>query len=288
MLKLFKRKPIIYSLYDVFPENAKAVNAINNPMYVVLKYIQKIVYACCDKIIVISEDMKKQIVSLGVNESKLDVVRLWYDENQINNTFTNNKFIQENRDINITNFIIQYAGNFGYTFDYKMILYLAKELFAYQDIQFHMIGNGAFLNDFKNGAISQKLDNILFFPWQSSSIIYDVYKTCSIEIIPLANEVIKNAYPSKSSLLMACAKTFICTTEENSYFYKEVNENKIGVCVNKNKKEDVVNAILELYNNKKKLVNLENNAKKYSEKYLSKTYNCQKFIEIIKEVKEAF
>lgn len=284
LLKLFKRKPIIYSLYDVFPENAKAVNAINKYIYYILKYIQKIVYACCNKIIVISEDMKSQMIDLGINKDKLDIVRLWYDESQINSENHENMFLKLNPNINTNKFILQYAGNIGFTFDYNMILYLANDLKGYKNIEFHIIGDGAFLNDFKIKAKKMNLNNIVFFDWQSSSIIYDVYKSCSIECVPLANEVIKNAYPSKTSLLMACGKTFICTTEKDSFFYEEMNSNKVAICIDKNDKESVIKAILDLYENRDKLEKYNLNAKKYSEELLSKSYNCKRFIKIIKNI----
>lgn len=284
LLKLFKRKPIVYSLYDVFPENARAVNAINKYVYFILKFIQKIVYACCDKIIVISEDMKNQMINLGIKEEKLEIVRLWYDESQINIENHENFFHKLNPDIDINKFILQYAGNIGFTFDYKMIIYLAERLIEYKDIEFHVIGDGAFLTDFKKTVMEKNLKNIVFFGWQSSSIIYDVYKSCSIEIVPLANEVIKNAYPSKTSLLMACEKSFICTTEKDSSFYKEINNNQVGICIDKNDRSLVVDTIIDLYNNKEKLIFYNANAKKYSEKLLSKSYNCDKFIKIIKKL----
>ena len=283
LLKIFKRKPIVYSLYDVFPENAKAVNAINRYMYIILKVIQKIVYACCSKIIVISDDMKKQMINLGVKKEKLEVVRLWFDESQLDSTSQTNVFIQKNN-INTDKFIIQYAGNFGYTFDYKVVLSLSKLLKDYKNIEFHMIGNGAFLDDFKNEVTKKELKNIIFFPWQPLSIIYDVYKACSIELIPLANEVIKNAYPSKSSLLMACGRTFICTTESDSNFYHEMNDNNVAICIDKNNINQAKDKIIYLYNNREALKVLNNNAKQYSFKYLSKKNNCLKFIDIIRNI----
>lgn len=284
LLKLFKRKPIIYSLYDVFPENAKAVDAINKYIYLILKCFQKIVYACCDKVVVISEDMKNQMINLGVKESKLDIVRLWYDESQLNKKNNENLFLKSNPNVNTEKFILQYAGNIGFTFDYKMILYLAQKLIDYKDIEFHIIGNGAFLNDFKENAVQKHLTNIIFFNWQPSSIIYDVYKACSIEFIPLANEVIKNAYPSKTSLLMACGKSFICTTEKDSCFYEEMNSNRVAICIDKNDKDLAVQAIIDSYKNRDKLDVYNLNAKSYSQKLLSKSYNCKKFIEIIKNI----
>lgn len=285
LLKLFLKKPIIYSLYDVFPENGIAVGAIKKGIISsVLKNIQKVVYWCADTIVVISEDMKKQMISLGIDSKKIEIVPLWYDDSYVSKkTFENNYFIQK-YDININKFIVQYAGNFGYTFDYKMIIKVAEILQYKQDIQFHMIGNGAFLDEFSKMVEEKNLKNIKFFPWQQLSVIYDVYRSCDIAIIPLENEVIKNAYPSKTSLIMACGKSFICTTEKESVFYKNINEKNIAICIDRNKPWEVADKIITLSNSKEKLAILNLNAEKYARKYLSKKYNTHHFIKIIKHL----
>jgi len=126
LLKLFGKKPIIYNSYDVFPDGSYAVGAIKNKfIFKVLQKLQQIVYKTSTKIVVISSDMKTQLQKLGVPEHKLVEIKNWYDDKAIESIpFNENKFAKKYQ-LSSNQFYVQYAGNFGYTFNYKMVLNIA-------------------------------------------------------------------------------------------------------------------------------------------------------------------
>ena len=286
LLKLFLKKPIIFNYYDIFPNGPRAYGAIKNGLiYNILHAAQKIVYKNSDSIIAISEDTKRTLIKDGVPEDKINVIPNWYNEKQvkqINNE--HNKFLAKyNIDIR-EKFIIQYAGNFGYTFDYKSIIEVAKRMIKYENVEFHMIGTGGFEKEFKEAAIENNLTNICFFDWQPAELLSDVYSYCDLEIIPLSKGVIYTSYPSKTSLLMACGGMFLCITEKDSHFYREVNENEVGVCVPIGNYDQVIQAILLLYKDTDKMKRMKDNAKKYGKFYFSSNSNVTKYIDIINKV----
>lgn len=283
LLKIFLRKPLIFNYYDIFPNGPYQYGAIKDGVvYRILKLLQKILYAISDKILVISEDTRKTLIDEGVPIEKMVIIRNWYNENQIKSvTLEKNKFVKK-FNIDTNKFILQYAGNFGYTFNYKKIIEIASKLKNYTDIEFHMIGTGTFENDFRDEVKKENLDNIKFFPWQSLDIISDVYSYCDIELIPLSKGVIWTSYPSKCSLLMACGKPFICVIEKESYFYKNVNKRKIGICTSINDIEETVNRILKIYNDKSILKEISENAIKYGNEEYSSEKNLKELLRIIK------
>lgn len=285
LLKLFLRKPVIFNCYDIFPDGPYAYNAISNSIiYHILHKMQDIVYRNSNRIVVVSHDMKETFIKNKVNEDKLVIINNWYDENSIKiNNESKNTFIQ-NYHIDTSKFIIQYAGNFGYTFNYKKILEIALQLQEYEKIEIHMIGTGAFEKDFKEEAEKLKLKNIIFIPWQPLDIITDVYNSCDIGIIALSKNVIKNNYPSKCSILMACGKPFVCVTEKDTFFYKYVNDNKIGFCSPQDDIKDTINKILLLYQDKNLHEQMSNNAKIFGKRDYSSKPNIKKYIELLEEV----
>lgn len=284
LLYFFGRKPIIYNNYDIFPDGSFALGAIRNKyVYKILHTFQKIVYKLSDRIVVISEDMKEQFINNGVADEKLIEIKLWYDDNTIQSVpHMENDFILNNN-INPNKFYVQYAGNFGYTFDYKMVLDIAEKLIEKKDIVFQMIGDGAFRCDFIEEAKKRNLTNIKFYPWQPLELISDVYSACDVQIIPLSKGVIKNSFPSKSSILMSIGKTILCTTESDSYFYKEMNVKNIGICVSNDSPEDAAKELKLLYNNQKKLEEISENAKKHAKEVYSSSVNVLKFIDLVNE-----
>lgn len=238
-------------------------------------------YRNSDVIVAISEDMKTTLINNGVLESKIEIVHNWYNDSAVEFVpVENNRFVKK-YSIDVSKFIVQYAGNFGYTFDYKMVLDVAEILKRDKQIEFHMIGTGGFAKDFRNEAEGRKLQNIKFFPWQPLEIISDVYSACSVELIPLTKGVIYNSFPSKGSLLMACGKCILVSVESDSSYYREINENNAGICVSRNSPQNVANAILRLKNDESLLKTIGGSAILYGKLTYSSSVNISKLREII-------
>lgn len=286
-LKLFLKKPIIFNSYDVFPNGPFLMGVIKNRIiYSILLSMQKVVYNCSSYIVVISEDMKKTFINMGINPKKLILIPNWYDDEKVKVIpKINNQFIQK-YNIDTSKFYIQYAGNFGFTFDYKLIIDIALKLQNHNNIIFQMIGSGGLESEFKQAVNDAKINNIEFYPWQPSSIISDVYNAATIELIPLSKGVIFNSYPSKTSLLMACKKTFICITEKNSEFYKEINNNNIGFCFDYSETDKIIDCIINIAKNENILFDYEQSAYEYGKKYFSSQQNVIKYVTLCKQLKE--
>ncbi len=285
LANMIMKKPIIYNTFDVFPDGDRDVGAISNKFIIeLLNLMQKYVYRVSNKIVVISEDMLNTFLNKGIPGRKLVLIRNWYDSScvkKIENTV--NRFM-EKYSINRDKFIIQYAGNFGYTFDYKAIIEIAIRLRKEHDIEFHMIGSGAFEKDFKRAVKMKGLDNIKFFPWQDLNMIADVYSACDLEIVTLSKNVIKYSYPSKLSLVMSCGKTFMCMTEKQSYFFKYVNDKEIGKCINFHEYQKAADWLVYISKNKNRLEQLERNAYHIGGPLYSSDNNAYKYVDIAKEL----
>lgn len=233
-LHRYLKKPVIYNNFDIFPDGPYLFGAIKNKIvYRVLSILQNYIYKTSEKIVVISEDMKQTFIKKGINELKLVTIPNWYDSAVIREVRqSDNQFIKK-FGIDRNKFIVQYAGNIGYTFNYHAVIEVAKLLKNDNGIEFHIVGTGGFEEDLKREAKENNLENIKFFPWQDSSIINDVYSACDIEFVPLSKGVIWTSFPSKCTLLMACGRTFLCMCEKNSDFYRFVNTEKVGLCVSR-------------------------------------------------------
>ncbi|MGI6492834.1 MAG: hypothetical protein ACOX0T_10635 [Pelotomaculum sp.] len=99
-----------------------------------------------------------------------------------------------------------------------------------------------------------------FFPWQPRDILSDIYSSASIAIIPLRPGVISVAFPSKAPLLMAVNRVAVFYVEEDSEFFRMINENKIGIAVSHNTPEKIAEKILWLRDNKNELIDMEKKA----------------------------
>lgn len=287
LLKKYMKKPVIYNNFDVFPDGPYMIGAIKSKaIYRVFSVFQNYVYKTSNKIVVISKDMKKTFLKKGIERTKIITIPNWYDSCAVKEVdILDNRFVKQYK-IDRNKFIVQYAGNIGYTFNHEAFIEVARHLQDEKDIEFHIIGTGGFEKDFKEKVKMEKLDNIKFFPWQSADIINDVYSSCDIEMVPLSKGVIWTSFPSKCSLLMACGRTFLCMCEKNSFFYKKINKEKVGICVEREDYKKAARVIKQLRDNKELLRDMEVKAKAYGEKYYSSEANAKKYVEVVKRVVE--
>lgn len=285
LLKLFLRKPIVYSIFDVFPGSAYDIGVMKSKLvYDVLRLLQEPVYRMSTKIVVACADMKTTVVQQRVPEDKVCVIANWYDDNSVVEVpVGENRFIKKYR-IDTTKFYVQFAGTIGYVLDYQMIIQVADLLKEETDIVFQIIGDGNTKEQFVKEASEMGLSNIVFYPLQPLETVPDVYSACSICLIPLKKGVIGTAFPSKSALLMACRRVVLNSVEENSDYFRMFNENSIGLSVSNSHPEKVAKAIKYLYEHPQETNEMANNAKDYGEKFFSRKVNTVKFIDLFREL----
>jgi glycosyltransferase involved in cell wall biosynthesis len=274
-------KPILYSVQDMWPGSAVNSRVIKNRFIAGIFYsLQKIAYKYSDVITVISKDMKTKVLEQGVPEEKICPIVNWFDDRTVHEVpWEENRFVKK-YDLDKDKFYVQYAGTMGYVFDYKMVLNVAANLKSYKDIEFHMIGQGSQKDSFINDAKIQGLDNIKFFPLEPQHMVSDVYSACSVCLIPLKRGIIGNSVPSKAGLLMACNRAIVNSVDEDSDYYRMFNDNEIGISASNNDPEAVVDAILELYNNKEKRELYAKNGQEFGRNYYARSVNTKKFIEL--------
>ncbi|WP_066633859.1 glycosyltransferase family 4 protein [Desulfolucanica intricata] len=285
LLKIFMKRPILYSVQDMWPGSAVNSGVLKNKLVANFFYIlQKIAYNFSDIITVISEDMKTKVLEQGVSEEKVYTIVNWFDDRTVHEVpWGENRFVKK-YNLDKDKFYVQYAGTMGYVFDYKMVLNVAEKLRSYKDIEFHMIGQGSQKDSFINDAKIQGLDNIKFFPLEPQHMVSDVYSACSVCLIPLKRGIIGNSVPSKAGLLMACNRAIINSVDDDSDYYRMFNENKIGISVSNKNPDAVVEAILELYNNKERRELYAKNGQKFGESYYARSVNTKKFIKVLRDM----
>ena len=120
-----------------------------------------------------------------VKEEKIHSIVNWFDDRSVHEvSWSENRFVNK-YGLCKDKFYVQYAGTMGYVFDYKMVLNVAEKLKGYNDIEFHMIGEGSQKESFIKEAKERELSNIVFFPLEPQHMVSDVYSACSICLIPL-------------------------------------------------------------------------------------------------------
>ena len=287
LLKLLKKLPIVYSIYDVFPGHAFDIGVIKSKMlYNAMRIIQKPCYKIAAAITVLSEDMRNVVIKEGAKENKVYVVPAWFDVKTAREILRNeNRFIKK-FDIPNNKFYVQYAGTVGYVFNYKTVIELAKRLKIEPNIRIQIIGDGNVKEHFVKEAEELELDNIEFYPLQPVELVPDVYSACDICIIPLKKGVIGNGTPSKAPILMACNRVIVNSVEKWSEYAKMFKENDMGIAVDIYDYDGLADAVLMLYNSPDVIERMAKNAHLYGEKHFSSTRSTAQLIRILEKYRK--
>ena len=287
LLKLFKRLPILYCIYDVWPGHAYDIGVVKSKLlYNVFRLLNKPCYKMADAITVMSEDMRKTIIEEGADKDKIHIVYPWYDINTAREIAPEeNRFISK-FNIPQDKFYVQFAGTIGYVFNCETILELAKRLKDEKDIVIQIVGDGNVKNKFVEDIKASGLHNIEVYPLQPVEMVPDVYSAGNVCIIPLRRGVIYNGVPSKAPILMACNRVVVNSVDIDSEYARMVAENEIGISVDIKDYDSLAEKIKQLYHLPQERQRIAQNAKKYAEQFFSSSENTRKLVEIFYKLVE--
>lgn len=269
---------IIAMLQDVWPDNAVQSHLISQGslLYRYFEMWQRYVYKKSDRIICISDDMKKFIASKNVPAEKIDVIYNWgYSDKPIDISWEENKFVKKYQ-LNKSKFYAVYAGNIGKMQNVEIVVNAAKILQDREDIHFLIVGDGA-----KKEIIKKAIDdlsNVTMLPMQPSEVAIHVYSAAGVNIIPLVSGGTKTAMPSKTGIVLSCGKPVVFCFDSSNEFINIVSENKAGMVVHPDRPNELASAICTY---------AENNTKKEYGFFLStfqRHKNIEKYKEAIKRI----
>ena len=122
--------PFVYNVQDIFPDSLFTTGVVKNRglLWRWGNSIENKTYRNADKIIVISEDFKRNIMAKGVPEEKIVVVYNWVDEEAVVDVPRAENKLFDKYGLDRSKFYVTYNGNIGLTQNMDMLLEVAKEL----------------------------------------------------------------------------------------------------------------------------------------------------------------
>ncbi len=252
VLKTFKKYKIEYSLQDIFPDSLvnTGMTKKGSILWKIGRVIENITYKSADKILVISEDFKKNIMAKGVPEEKIEVIYNWVDENQVVNVDREDNPLYDKFGLDRNKFYICYSGNVGYTQNLDMLKAVAKKLESYEDIEFIIIGEGAYKEKLISELEEENIRNIKLFPFQDYSDISYVFSLGDAGLVISKKGVGTNSVPSKTWSIMSAQRPVLASFDKGSELDSIISSQKCGICVDADDADAFADAVIEMYNNK--------------------------------------
>jgi glycosyltransferase involved in cell wall biosynthesis len=253
--RLIRKRPFILIIHDLYPDIAVNMGYLRSKSLVTMlwKSLNRWVLRKASYIVALGRDMQELVRANLPVKDRLKVVYIpnWADPSVVYPVEAENNPLIKELGL-VDKFLVQYSGNMGLSHDMETIIEAARELNGDKNIHFLMIGGGGKLNKVKDMALSYRLHNITFLPYQPRENLRYSLGASHVSLISLENGAQGLSVPSKLYGIMASGRPIIAIVPENSEVAFTVRDFNCGLVTPPKDVEALANAIVWLKSNETK------------------------------------
>ena len=281
--KRYGRKvPFVFNLQDVFPDSLVTARMTKEGSLIwkIGRKIENYTYRNAEKIIVISDEFKTNILKKGVPEEKIVVIPNWIDSNAVYPVNREDNILFDRFNLQRDKFYVCYSGNIGHSQNIDMLLEAADRIQRInKEIIFIIIGEGAEKENFLDQIEKKKINNVKVFPFQPYDDIAHVFSLGDADLIISKKGTGGSSVPSKTWSIMAAGRPIVASFDINSELVDLIGKTQSGVFADADDVDGFVDAVVQLYENDSVMKKMGNNGREYVIENLSKEMCTQKYIE---------
>ena len=283
--KYKKYIPFVYNLNDVFPDSlvGSGLAKKGGLLWKIGRKIENRTYKNADKIIVISQDFKLNLLSKGVPEDKIEVVYNWVDTKKIAPVAKEVNPLYEEFGISRDDFNVVYAGNLGNAQNVMLLIEAAKKLKDQKGIRFIIFGSGGIEQELKNEIATSHLENVKMLPLQPVERVSFVYSLGDVCVVACKAGLGGSAMPSKTWSIMACESAVIANFDEGE-LKQIIEDNGCGVFTKAGDINAFSEAIVQLSQSPQECKTMGKNGRRFVMDNLEKDKCTKKYADIISSV----
>jgi colanic acid biosynthesis glycosyl transferase WcaI len=262
VISLILNATMIYNVQDIFPDIGVKLGIFRNNWIIKMSQnLEKFFYARSAAITVISPGFIQNLLAKGVNENKLHLIYNWVDTDYI-------KPLSQENSLRISrnwgnSFIILYAGNIGLSQNLSDLFTVAKSEWLPNDVRFVVVGEGPGKQKLEQEAKELGLVNVEFSDFLPPDQLPLLLASANVSLVMLKPEVVNESVPSKVAYIMASGRPILGVVPSASDTWKIISDSKSGLCVISGVSDDLLTAILFLYNNPEQCRQMGNNGREW-------------------------
>lgn len=279
-----RQKKILFYCLDLWPDSLAAGGVSEDSLiYKLFLNISKWIYNSADKILVTSSMFKDYFENvLSIKTDNIQHLPQYAEDlfvQREDETTTEIAVTSEDKKYNFV-----FAGNIGDMQSIDTIIKAANELRNYQNIQFHIVGDGSKSEECRNLAKSLGLKNVFFYGRRPVDEMPNFYSMADAMLITLKdNKTLSYTLPGKIQSYMAAGRPIIGAI--NGEARRVIEASKSGLCCNAEDHNALSELILTFcnYNNKKQMAI---NAQMFYEEHYSKDKFIYSLENALKELED--
>jgi len=214
----FSGAKFYYHIQDLHPESYHSIKPLNEYIYFALATIDNYSLSRAEVIITLSDDMLESICKRSEKLRKKIIL-------------LPNTCIQPNHTLRRKNKDIIFAGNAGRLQNIDFLIdEITEYLFEQGCLNFTFLGTGVFKDKIKD--LSNKYPNSVqylgFYPLQETVDIINAHKW---GLLPIKEEALKYAFPSKSAAYAVCGCNVIGICGVNNSLSRWIKDENLGISI---------------------------------------------------------
>jgi colanic acid biosynthesis glycosyl transferase WcaI len=289
LLGKIKKKPVLYWEQDVVSESLISTGVASKGikkriLYTAARFLEEISSKGSDHIVTISKKFMDRHIVKEKSKEKVDLIYNWIDTNQLVPIPRADNILFERYELDPNAFYVTYCGNLGNAQNVEILIEVAEHLRHIEDLKFVIFGNGVKQKFIEDRLHNSDVSNVNLFPLLPLKEASYVYSLGDIGIVVGKSGTSFNGFPSKTWSIMAAGQSLISSFDIDSELSELVRENEVGIAVPPEDPTALTDAILDLYDDREKVIRFGSKGREYVCKHLSRNEATSRFVDIFRNM----
>jgi colanic acid biosynthesis glycosyl transferase WcaI len=220
------RVPLVYHVQELYPDFLIHQGFLRNRLLIrAARGLERLVYRCSDRVVVIGEGFLRRLVELGVPAAKISIIENFCLDSDLHGSATG----REAREAGAP-FRAYYGGNIGLSQDWELLLAAADELRG-EAVEILVSGDGARLNWLHGEVQRRRLDSVRVVGSRPLREVAELLARCDLVVIPMLAMTCMDTFPSKLYTAFAAGRPVLAAADPKSDFATAIHDTGSGVVV---------------------------------------------------------
>ena len=289
IVRLFRKCPVVYNAQDLFPDTLSGTGLAKKGglLWKICSWVARVTFNNTDKIIAISEDIKRTLVEeKGIPADKVVVVYNWVDSDAVVPIAKEENPLFEEFGLNREKFHVVYAGNLGNAQNINIVVDAAARLRDNENVEFVVFGSGGLESDIRARIETEGLKNLRLLPLQPVERVKYVYSLGDVCLVSCKEGLGGSAMPSKTWSIVSCGRPVLANFDEGE-LQMILTKNELGVFTKAGDLDGFVEAIRQLAAEPEKCAEMGARGRQFILDNLTKDAGTRKYAEVLRSVCES-
>lgn len=286
IVRLFRKCPVVYNAQDLFPDTLSGTGLAKKGglLWKIGSWVARVTFNNTDKIIAISEDIKRTLVEeKGIPADKVVVVYNWVDSDAVVPIAKEENPLFEEFGLNREKFHVVYAGNLGNAQNINIVVDAAARLRDNENVEFVVFGSGGLESDIRARIETEGLKNLRLLPLQPVERVKYVYSLGDVCLVSCKEGLGGSAMPSKTWSILSCGRPVLANFDEGE-LQMILTKNQLGMFTKAGDLEGFVEAISQLAAEPEKCEKMGARGRQFILDNLTKDAGTRKYAEVLRSV----